>query len=158
MFKLEDRIKEGYFLAPKSYCYTTVEGKGILKYKGAAKNHITPEWFKSQYANPSRKEQVSVTNNFGRDWKTLTVHKKVLYQIGISMGTKRLAVFREDLWVDTEPIEIKDLSNITPQYSEIILSFLRNELNQYMVNSTILSERLTQMDSEMKSLVSMLFV
>lgn len=34
MFKLEDRIMKGYFLAPKSYFYTAIEGTNVLKYKG----------------------------------------------------------------------------------------------------------------------------
>lgn len=56
---MEDRIVNGYFLAPKAYSYTAIEGKNVLKYKGPAKHLIQPDWFEKQYADPSRTEQVT---------------------------------------------------------------------------------------------------
>lgn len=54
-WKLEDKIKKGIFLAPKVYTYTTAEGgaDSVNKFKGPAKRHATPEWFESQYADPT---------------------------------------------------------------------------------------------------------
>ena len=49
-FKLEDKILNGYFLAPKAYCYFQIDGKNVVRFKGPAKNLVNPEWFESQYA------------------------------------------------------------------------------------------------------------
>jgi len=51
-FKLEYRVREGIFLAPKSYCFILFEEeKGdILVQKGAAKQHVTREWYNNQYS------------------------------------------------------------------------------------------------------------
>lgn len=112
-FKLEDRIMKGYFLAPKSYYYIPIDGTYVLKYKGPAKNQVHPEWFESQYANPSRTQQVLVKANFRIDWHTLNIIKKdTLVGIGIKLGSKRIPVYHRDAWVDTEPIDIKDLSSL----------------------------------------------
>jgi hypothetical protein len=68
MFKLEDRIKKGLFLAPKAYSYSTIDGNNVVKYKGAGKNLVSAEWFESQFANLSRTEQVPVVANFRINW------------------------------------------------------------------------------------------
>lgn len=113
MFKLEDRISKGFFLAPKSYCYYRKDGTNVIKYKGQAKNMVNPEWFESQYADPSRKQQVNVEANFRIEWKNLNIIKKeISIGIGIKEGSKRIPVYRNNVWVDTEPINIHDLSSI----------------------------------------------
>ncbi|KAI3702103.1 hypothetical protein L6452_27784 [Arctium lappa] len=112
-FKLEDIILKGYFLAPKSYYYYNEKGNEIVNYKGAAKNQINPEWFESQYADPDRKQQVNVDANFRIDWSTLNIFKKdKSIQVGINLGSKRIPLFQDHNWVDTEPIDIHDLSNL----------------------------------------------
>ena len=73
-FKLEDIILSGNFLAPKSYCYINKD-KEVLKYKGAAIKIISTEWFKSQYADPYRKEKVLLTNPFRLELSTLNIIK-----------------------------------------------------------------------------------
>nr|GEV66801.1 retrotransposable element Tf2 [Tanacetum cinerariifolium] len=52
MLKLEDQIMKG--LALKAYSYYTLEGSTVKKYKGPAKDKVTPEWFEKQYTEPSR--------------------------------------------------------------------------------------------------------
>ncbi|KAL5821138.1 hypothetical protein ACOSQ3_023020 [Xanthoceras sorbifolium] len=83
-FKLEDIILEGYFLAPKAYYYKTFDSNHVIKFKGPVKNLVTHEWFKLQYADPSRTEQVLVENKFRVDRKTLNIIKKdTLVRLGI---------------------------------------------------------------------------
>ncbi|KAF3431616.1 hypothetical protein FNV43_RR26347 [Rhamnella rubrinervis] len=60
-FKLEDRVVKGYYLAPKSYFYTTKEGKNVLKYKGPAKNQVDTQGFDE----PNIKRLVDVGGGFG---------------------------------------------------------------------------------------------
>jgi hypothetical protein len=153
--KLEDRILEGFFIAPKSYCYKSkdVDGKEVIKHKGATKSYATWEWFKAQYADPSRKELVPVTSNFRINWHTLEIQKREgLYKLGINQNSKRYNVFINDEWVDTDPIHIRELSNVTPNSGEKIIHYLKNELNHHRSKSGILSEKLEERDREIGDL------
>lgn len=111
--KLEYIIKSGYFLAPKAYTFDPKEGNQIVKYKGAAKEHIKPEWFKAQLANPERKEVVAVNANFRIDWKDLNVVRKdVFISTGLKLESKRIPVYHGEDWVDTKPKHVIDLSEL----------------------------------------------
>lgn len=156
MFKLEDRIVEGYFLAPKSYSYTTVDENQVTKYKGAAKNKIGHEWFISQYEDPSRTLSVLVESTFRINWSELNIEKEINpYNITLR-HSKRLPLYDHcKKWVDTEPMHIKELSNIGPNNSERILFYLMNEVNRYMnevnqyrSNNLLLNEKISQMGLE----------
>lgn len=110
-FKLEHRVKKGYFLAPKCYSLITEEGDNVLKHKGPAKALISHEWFESQYEDPSRTKEVQVSANFRIDWHTLHITKKeTLFRLGLKEGNKRKAVYHNDVWVDTEPLAVADLA------------------------------------------------
>lgn len=147
-FKLEDRIMKGYFLAPKAYFYTAIDGTNVLKYKGPAKSLVYPEWFESQYADPSRTEMVPVTANFRIDWHTLNINKKdTLVKLGIKLGTKRIPVYHSDVWVDTDPIYINDLSSID-HIGKKIIQFLKNDLIQLQNEKNILSQKLDHKERE----------
>lgn len=147
-FKLEDRVVKGDFLAPKSYFYTTKEGKNVLKYKGPAKNKVDPEWFELQYADPSRSKRVSVDANFRIDWHKLNIIKKeTLIRLGIKMGNKRIPVYHRDAWVDTDPIEIKDLSSLD-HIGKLIVKSLRNTVRQLMNENLIINQKLSQKERE----------
>ncbi|KAK7298428.1 hypothetical protein VNO77_46288 [Canavalia gladiata] len=83
-FKLEDRVIDGFFLAPKSYSYSTKDKNDIVKFKGPAKDQIDHEWFVLQYEDPSRTKLVQVTNHFRIDWRTLNIiRKETLVKVGI---------------------------------------------------------------------------
>ncbi|KAJ0010595.1 hypothetical protein Pint_32808 [Pistacia integerrima] len=147
-FKLEDRIMKGYFLAPKSYFYIAKDGTNVLKYKGPAKTQVYPEWFKSQYADPSRTELVPVEANFRIDWHTLNINKKdTLVRLGITLGTKRIPVYHRDVWVDTDPIDINDLSCLD-HIGKQIIQFLKNDVIQLQTEKKILNEKLSQKERE----------
>lgn len=141
-FKLEDRIMKGYFLVPKSYYYITIDGKGVLKYKGPAKNQVYPEWFEAQYTDPDRTEKVQVSSNFKVDWHSLNIRKKdTLVKLGIKLRSKRMPVYHSDLWVDTEPIEVTYLSCLN-NVGKLLIQSLRNEVKQLKIENHILKEKL----------------
>jgi hypothetical protein len=148
LFKLEDRIKKGYFLAPKSYYYLAIDGTNVIKHKGPAKNLVYPEWFESQYADPSRTELVPMVANFRIDWPHLNIfNKETLVRLGIKLGTKRIPVYQRDVWVDTYPIEINDLSCLD-SIGKVIINSLRNDLKQLQTENKILHEKLSQKERE----------
>ena len=129
-FKLEDRILEGYFLAPKAYCYNTIDDQNVTKFKGPAKDHVNQEWFISQFKNPSRIEQVQVSTNFRIDWSALNIGKKeTLVKLGIKEGNKRIPEYNKDIWVDTQPIHIEDLDALD-HMGKLIIKELKNQLQK----------------------------
>lgn len=151
-FKLEDRILEGYFLASKCYYYTTEESDGnkkVLKYKGAGRSVITPEWYKEQYADPSRSVIENVTYPFRTDWKELVVKKiestTTLRTIG---NTKRIPLMDEyGKCVDTDPLEINDLSDLNYIGTNLINYLKRKNANLEKENCA-LSQKLVQLEQE----------
>lgn len=141
MFKLEDRILKGYFLAPKSYSYIPIDGEGVLKYKGPAKSLVTQEWFESQYAEPTRTEHVMVTSNFRVDWHTLNIIKKeTLVRLGLKLENKRKPVFINDIWLDTEPIEIKDFPCLN-HVGKLIMELLLRKRKQLQIENEMLKTK-----------------
>ncbi|XP_044481936.1 DNA polymerase-like [Mangifera indica] len=139
---------KGYFLAPKSYFYISIDSTNVLKYKGPAKNQVYPEWFELQYADPSRTELVPVEANFRIDWHTLNIIKKDTFvRLGIKHGAKRIPVYHRDVWVDTDPIDIIDLSSLDHIGKQIIKS-LRNDVQQLQTENQILNEKLSQKERE----------
>lgn len=120
--KLEYKIKKGVFLAPKSYSLITEEGGHILKHKGAAKALVSDEWFENQYKDPSKTETVAIDANFRIDWHTLNILKKeTTIKLGIQIGSKRTPVYEKNtqLWVDTKPLHVVDLSSQDSQLESI---------------------------------------
>jgi hypothetical protein len=128
MFKKEYHIKKGYFLAPKSYSFIPDKGEKVTKHKGPAKAFISEEWFESQYEDLTRTEQIQYEANFRIDFFTLNIVKKdTLVNLGIKESTKRTPVYRENIWVDTEPIEIVDLSGLNTLGKKMVKS-LRQQI------------------------------
>jgi len=151
-FKLEDRILKGYFLAPKSYSYipmdgnyTPMDGNKVTKYKGPGKQMVTPEWFELQYADPSREVNVSITSNFRIDWHTLNIlRKESMVSLTIKQGGKRIPIYDKDnIWKDTEPIDIKDLSSLD-YMGKLIVNSLRKQISLLQNEKNILISKLSK--------------
>ncbi|KAJ8746889.1 hypothetical protein K2173_010161 (mitochondrion) [Erythroxylum novogranatense] len=155
-FKLEDKIKMGYFIAPKSYYYQSEEGIDISKFKGPAKKLVTPEWFVSQYADPKLTKQVRMEFNFQIDWKKLMIYKKdSMVTLGIKVETKRKNVYEENLWVDTDPHHIIDLSCLDKRGIRII-KLLKNNVNQLQTENHHLKEKLSLIERDMTERYNMI--
>ncbi|KAI5669111.1 hypothetical protein M9H77_18964 [Catharanthus roseus] len=59
----------------------------------------------------STKIEICDENRYKIDWHHMNIiRKETLVRLGIKLRTKRDEVFKDDLWVDTKLIEIKDLS------------------------------------------------
>ena len=130
LFKLEDRVKEGYFLAPKSYALITEDGANVIKHKGLAKGYVSYEWFKEQYKEPSRTELVPVESHFRIHYRTMDISKiETMVRLGIREGTKRVPIYQNKVWVDTEPLEITDLSGLN-NAGIVLVKYLTSQVKQ----------------------------
>jgi hypothetical protein len=148
LFKLEDRIVHGYFLAPKAYYYRNEKGMDTLKYKGLAKKEITPEWFLSQYADPDRTLQVEVEANFRIEWSSLNIFKKDKnVKVGLNQKPKRIKVYEGEYWVDTKPVDVKDLSRLD-NISKKLVMLLRADVTHLKNENLSLYEKLYQKERE----------
>lgn len=137
--KLEYLVKTGVFLAPKSYMLINQDEKVQIKYKGAAKGLVTPEWFVSQYADPSRTEDRTVTSNFIIDWSTLRItQKEYKYRLGSQVGTKREPVYEKSVWVDTKPKNVRDLCNQDITIHKLLLKCIQDK---YDLDRKLLTEK-----------------
>lgn len=112
-FKLENKVKRGIFLAPKSYMLDIEDDRHIIKHKGPAKDLVTSEWFVRQLADLSRTDLISSSANFRIDWSNLQIVKKdFMIKLGFPRSTKRKYVYNEnDEWIDTEPKEVIDIGS-----------------------------------------------
>jgi DNA polymerase elongation subunit (family B) len=108
-FKLEHKVKEGYFLSPKSYSLTTDKEEVKLVHKGAAKPHVTSKWFEEQLLDEDKKINVKVTNTFRVDKKKMEVKQVVTeHTLGLPATSRRVKIYNKDnIWVDTKPIHIE---------------------------------------------------
>lgn len=76
--KLEYTIKEGIFNPPKSSCLMLHDDKpDIMVHQGAAKQHVTREWYIEQYNERLLvQKKVRVTNPFSVSMKSITFKEK----------------------------------------------------------------------------------
>ncbi|GJT98025.1 hypothetical protein Tco_1093543 [Tanacetum coccineum] len=130
-----------------------MEGSTVKKYKGPAKDKVTPEWFEKQYAEPSRRVQVKVDAKFRIDWESLEIkNQEIIFSLGLKEGSKRLPVYDSNKnWVDTEPIAIHDLSNIDYISRKVISSLSDRVLH---LENERLNEKLEERNREIAKLKS----
>lgn len=147
--KIENFVKKGIFLAPKSYSLKKADDGEIMKHKGLAKDFVNARWFESQYADLSQTKQVAMTSNFKIDWITLKIVKKYyLINLGIKVGTKRIPVYdNNDVWVDTQPKDVIDLGGEENSILKFELKNLQNE-------NALIKEKLDKKDQEYASMQS----
>lgn len=106
---------------------------------------VTPEWFELQYADPSREVNVSITSNFRIDWHTLNIlRKESMVSLSIKQGGKRIPIYDKDnIWKDTEPIDIKDLSSLD-YMGKLIVNSLRKQISLLQNEKNILISQLSK--------------
>lgn len=110
-FKLENNVRRGIFLAPKSSSLEVEDDRKIIKHKGPAKDFVTTEWFVRQFMDLSQTKVIPTSANLRIDWSDLKIVKKdMLIKLGPPTSTKREKVYeKNNLWIDTRPIEVIDL-------------------------------------------------
>lgn len=110
-FKCEYTVKKGIFLAAKSSNIQTQDGESIIKQKGISNSLVDQEWFESQLEDIERTKESHVTSPFRIQWETFDIEEKTTnVKLGVHLGNKRNPVFKNQKWIDTEPIHVIDLA------------------------------------------------
>ncbi|KAL0292745.1 UNVERIFIED_CONTAM: DNA polymerase [Sesamum calycinum] len=156
-FKLENHVKKGIFLAPKSYMLEIEDDQHIIKHKGPAKDLVTSEWFQKVLEDPSLTEKIATSANFRIDWKELKIVKKdILLKLGLPQSNKRENIYdSNNLWIDTRPLDIIDLGtkDATTIFKYELLT-KNGEIDKNHLSNEKITKLLEEMDDENKSLLS----
>ncbi len=113
-FKLEHKVKEGYFISSKTYCLVIYDGIGvgfimisiIIKAKGLNSSSITLEDFKNMYKGIN---VVGIKQNTETNYEKGSViigQKEVI--LDHNSYKKREKVYQNSKWVDTRPLSYKN--------------------------------------------------
>ena len=104
-FKLEGKIKRGFFIAPKLYYLVTDTDNLIIKSKGINPNLLTEEDFSLLYSNKIIKK--FFINNFTRNLTTFEIQRTHLSKELQGNFSKRQKVYKNNKWSDTIPIYLE---------------------------------------------------
>ncbi|XP_051115591.1 DNA polymerase-like [Andrographis paniculata] len=135
-FKLESTPRYCIFAAPKAYFEYNEDKDNVLKFKGAAKEYVTEEWFHTVLQDPYHTEQHTIHSDFRVSLKHLKIMKeKMNFKLSLPDSTKRLPIYHppqgsqegKPQWVDTQPIKVRDVGN---EDANTILEFLRKDLEK----------------------------
>lgn len=104
--KLEHIIKEGYFVADKTYCIVDVDGNIIKRAKGVNAESLTLEDYRKMYELETVKaEKVSSFRDYTEGSVVIKTKKDV--KLNPSHYNKRIRVYDENnKWVGTKPVYI----------------------------------------------------
>lgn len=109
LFKLEHKIKEGYFISAKTYALSVYNDKKpyVIKVKGILKESVTYKMFEDAYKGidiKGTKRMAVTTYNKGSviiDDKTITLNH--------NSYRKREKIYKRNKWIDTKPLYINDI-------------------------------------------------
>ena len=105
-FKLENKLDEALFVAPKIYMLKTAKKETILKCKGLSSSLLTENDLRDIY-NESSNVIKKVVTYFRRDFKNLSVLEKEHFLNISAKLLKRKKIFKNKIWTDTAPLKIK---------------------------------------------------
>lgn len=104
LFKLEHKIKEGYFITAKTYCIKTVDNVTIKKAKGVYSSSLNFNDYVDMYLN---KQDVLADKNYStimydKGSVNIDTRKTMLHH---DAYTKREKVYNsKGKWIDTKPL------------------------------------------------------
>nr|BAD66818.1 orf774 [Beta vulgaris subsp. vulgaris]CBJ20683.1 hypothetical protein [Beta vulgaris subsp. maritima] len=147
-FKLEAIIKKGFFLAPKSYYYSSKEKGDVIKYKGAAKEHVDAKWFETQYKHPENQLEREFVSNFRVNIKKLSVYKrKGKVTVALALNNKRMLLHIGGKWVGSTPKVVFDLESLDNASKEIFYS-MKQKLSSQEIENLYLREKIASMEDK----------
>lgn len=119
-FKLEHKIKEGYFISNKTYGFTTLDDKIIIKNKGVFGKSLTLDDFKDLYSGKNV-EAIRLESRKDYSKGSVTLFNQSPIVLSSNSYNKRTKVFSSDnKWIDTKPIkynnyhtQVSSITNVT---------------------------------------------
>jgi hypothetical protein len=110
-FKLEFKVKEGYFISSKTYCLVLNDGSTVIKTKGLFSNSLTLNDFINMYKGINVK---------GIKQNTVTSYEKgsvIIGEKGVNLNhnafKKREKIYKNNIWVDTRPLSYNNLHSFS---------------------------------------------
>ena len=103
--KLEGIVKEGYFIAPKTYAIVYESGTVELKSKGIHKKHLSLSDYITAVERDSERN-IKYRNSFFKNKKKFEIYSRDIKFTFKSNVNKRTKVIRNYKWVDTTPLII----------------------------------------------------
>lgn len=136
-FKLEYDIKEGYFISNKTYCLLLNNGKTIIKCKGIKNDSLTLDDFKSMYFDYKDVYGLKKSTITQLSKGSVTIENtKLLIQHNVY--TKRKKVYdSKNLWVDTKPLYIDNLTKSITLYSPPSLNIVKFTPSIFIPSSSL---------------------
>nr|AFD29780.1 DNA polymerase [Silene vulgaris] len=132
--KLEDRMKEGIFLAPKCYWYSRYSSdEEVIKYKGEGKELVDRAYFFDQYNDPSRVLERPKTKSFIKDRVKLEIREAVrTFKLQLIDNHKRVRVLdKKNQWVGSDPIILSKDHEMTKHQSLLLIVHLNAEKEDF---------------------------
>jgi hypothetical protein len=110
-------------LAPKCYYHSSKEKGDVIKYKGAAKEHVDAKWFETQYKHPENQLEREFVSNFRVNIQKLSVYKrKGKVTVALALNNKRMLLHIGGKWVGSTPKVVFDLESIDNASKDIFYS------------------------------------
>jgi hypothetical protein len=103
-FKLEHKVKEGYFISSKTYCLILEDDTCIIKAKGVLNNTLTKDDFINMYKgiNVKASKQNTITN-YGKG-SVVIANKSI--NLNFNSYRKRVKIYDNNNWIDTKPLYV----------------------------------------------------
>lgn len=135
-------------MAPKCYYYSSKEKGDVIKYKGAAKEHVDAKWFETQYKHPENQLEREFVSNFRVNIQKLSVYKrKGKITVALALNNKRMLLHIGGKWVGSTPKVVFDLESIDNASKEIFYS-MKQKLSSQEIENLYLREKIASMEDK----------
>ena len=106
-FKLEYKIKKGYFITSKTYLIEEENGNIIKKAKGVLSNDLTYLDYVNMYYNQTNATAIKLSTDLSFARGTVNINTKNVGRTPLNYNSysKREKIYKNDIWVDTRPIK-----------------------------------------------------
>lgn len=133
-FKLEYKIKKGYFISSKTYCLVLDDGSEVIKSKGVYNDSLNSTDFMCMYYNKKdiRALKGDTKTNYEKGYVSIGVKEITLNH---DAYTKRQKIYNNDgLWVDTRPLVIVDKEFICKSTDFVLVDYNSAYYNLDLIN------------------------
>ena len=134
-FKLEYKIKEGYFISNKTYCLILEDNSTVIKSKGVKQDSLTVEEFKAMYFTNKNvyAQKTSTVTNLTKG-SIIIQDKKILLRSDGYLKREKL-YNGTGLWVDTKPLVYNNFNRSIVPYNNLLFNIIPyKKLDRSIIN------------------------